>query len=83
MFLNGATSSVFVSRARAPSFVPRFGCSAVLLLGGAKAIWKSMVRPTKEALEVAYSSSILSGRQFIGVRAAAKIKVCVLVSYCR
>ena len=40
-----------------------------------------MVGPTKEALEVAYSSSILSGRQFIGVRAAAKIKAYVLVSH--
>jgi len=34
MFLNGATSSVSLSRARAPSFVQRFGCSAVLWLGG-------------------------------------------------
>ena len=53
MFLNGATNSVFVSRARAPSFVQRFGCSGCYLARGDKVVRKSMVSPKEDALEVA------------------------------
>ena len=47
----------------------------------AQAMRKAMVRPTKEALEVAYTSSGLLGGSSMGVRGLRSKLRCLLVSY--
>ena len=77
MFLNGATNSVFLSRARAPSLPRAFGCSGCwcYLARGDEVVQKSMVCPTEEALEVAYTSCSLLGGSSIDRERSLKPKL--------
>ena len=74
MFLNGATSSVSWSRARAPSFVPRFGCRGAVLGSRRKRCEKRWCVPRRRAWRLRNRSSGLLGGSSIGVRPPAKSK---------